>query len=196
MKLFFKILLVLVFLFLYATSASAQTWSVCSDGTAISRCETYDCPQGDTNKDGNCNLNDSSGRLADARNDAFCNNPISGCGVVLYYKQGVAASCAVHVKENNKNCDLYSVADVSFTPTPTSRPNATSTPFVTMTPTPTPTLLATASATVTPTASAAATTKGGQSLPDTGPSLWISLGFMAIGAIGVLLYTAKPKTTR
>lgn len=111
--------------FLLAETASAQgTFSQCTDGREIARCETYDCVKGDTNGDGKCSLADEDARLVDARNDSFCAAPVSGCGVVQYYASGERATCAVLVQESINNCDLYSVDDPNFpSPTPTATPN-------------------------------------------------------------------------
>lgn len=155
----------------------ATTWSQCNDGRAITRCETYNCPQGDTNKDGRCTLSDTNAKLTDARNDSFCANPISGCGQVHYYPSGAAGACLERVEEAGNNCDLYAVANPTFTPVATS------------TPTPTGTARPTAS----PTASASATPivqKGGDSeLPKTGPEdYWPVFVILGLGAAGVYLY--------
>lgn len=163
---------------LNATNAHAQsTWSQCQDGRTIVRCETYDCPQGDTNGDGKCTLTDTGARLTDARNDSFCANPISGCGQVHYFPTGTTEACVVRAEVATQlNCDLYAVANPTFTPQPTASPRATTTPRPT------------ASASATP------TTKGGvgggdSELPKTGPEhIWIGGAILLLGAAGVYLY--------
>ena len=122
---------VFLYLGLNVGQASAQSnapWTQCTDGRVIVRCETYDCPNGDTNSDGTCNLSDTGARLTDARNDSFCANPLSGCGEVRYFPSGASASCSVRVEENDNNCNLYAVANPTFTPQPTVSP--TSSPSV------------------------------------------------------------------
>jgi hypothetical protein len=167
--------------FLLPRVASAQTsssWSQCTDGRAIVRCETYDCPKGDTNSDGRCTLTDTEARLTDARNDSFCANPISGCGQVHYYPSGATNACLERVEEAGLNCDLYAVANPTFTP----RPGAS--------PTPTP------QATATPTASPTNGLGGGgdSELPKTGPEhVWVSAIVLLLGAVGVYLFE-KHKT--
>ena len=149
------------------------SWSQCTDGRVIVRCETYDCPKGDTNNDGRCSLTDTDAKLTDARNDSFCANPISGCGQVHYFPGGSSSACLVRVEESGLNCDLYAVADPSFTPRPTATPTAT--------PTPTP--------------SPVAGRGGGDSeLPKTGPEhLGLGLLVLLLGATGVFWYE-KHKT--
>jgi len=179
MKNLLKLLLSLSFFFLAQTSAFAQSssWSKCTDDRLIARCETYDCPRGDTNNDGRCSLTDTDARLTDARNDSFCANPISGCGQVQYYPGGANDACLVRVEELPQNCDLYAVANPSFTPSPT--PAATSTPRATSTPTATPS--------ITPVRGGDG---GGDSeLPKTGSEeIWIGAFVLILGAAGVFLY--------
>lgn len=113
----------------FAGNVSAQSnssWSQCSDGRAIARCQTYDCPQGDTNNDGKCTLEDTKARLTDARNDSLCANPTSGCGQINYFPSGSSTSCISHIEEGTLNCDLYAVASPSFTPKPTASPSTVS----------------------------------------------------------------------
>jgi hypothetical protein len=161
----------IIFYFLLAQNASAQTWSQCADGSAIARCETFDCPNGDTNGDGECTLADQGARLTDARNDSFCANPISGCGQVHYYKATSSNRCAIRVKETGNNCNLYSVSTPNFTPVPSVTPRPT---------------MSKSSPTSTPTATGSATTKGG--LPETGPSLLTTVLLGAMGLFGIFLY--------
>lgn len=115
---------------LSVTNVSAQNWSQCTNGAAITKCETYDCPNGDTNNDGSCTLQDSGARLTDVRNDSFCANPISGCGEVKYFSANSSNACSTRVEQTGNNCNLYSVGSPTFTPTPTptSTPSATPTP--------------------------------------------------------------------
>lgn len=118
---------ILFSIMLSATEINAQSiWDQCTDGSAIERCETYDCPLGDTNNDGSCTLDDNSSRLTDVRNDSFCANPISGCGEVRYYPSNNSSACSVRVEENNNNCNLYTVGSPGTIPTPT--PTVTATP--------------------------------------------------------------------
>jgi hypothetical protein len=157
-----------------------QNWSVCPDSSAIVRCETYDCPNGDTNGDGLCRLNDQGARLSDSRNDPFCANPLSGCGEVHYFGQGDIAACTVRVKEAGNKCDLYKAGNPIFTPVPSSSPRPTSSPS--------------ASPTVSPTASPKtsatpkATTKGGNTLPETGAPAVAIIGLLSTGFIGTYLF--------
>jgi len=156
-----------------------RAWSQCADNREIVRCVTYDCPSGDTNNDGDCDLNDDNARLTDARNDSFCANPLSGCGVVRYYASGDNAACATRVKESGNNCNLYKASDPNFTPVPVA--TATSSPSPTAIPTPTPTN----SPSPTPTGTVS---DSDSSLPKTGPS---PLGVMAIigtGFLGIYLF--------
>lgn len=172
-----SILTAIVLLFASSSAVSAQTWSQCRDGRSIVRCETYDCPQGDTNNDGRCTLLDSGARLTDARNDSFCANPISGCGQVHYFPSGSSEACIVRPEENSQmSCDLYAVAEPVFTPQPTTSPRPTSSPVAT----------SSARPTSTPT-----TGKGGgdSELPKTGPEhIWIGAAVLLLGAAGVYLY--------
>lgn len=112
---------------LSVSNVSAQTWAQCTDGSSISRCETYDCPQGDTNNDGSCSLDDTDSRLTDVRNDSFCANPISGCGEVRYYGSNSSDACSVRVEQTGNNCNLYTVGSPTFTPVPTGTPQPTAT---------------------------------------------------------------------
>lgn len=154
----------------------ATTWSQCTDGRAITRCETYNCPQGDTNRDGRCSLSDTNAKLTDARNDSFCANPISGCGQVHYYPSGTSGACLERVEEAGNNCDLYAVANQTFTPNPTASPSVSPTARPTSTPT--------ASASATP-----ASEKGGdKELPKTGPEdYWPVFVVLGLGALGLFL---------
>lgn len=170
-------ILVIALLVASAPVAKAQSWSQCTDGRSISRCETYDCPKGDTNKDGKCTLEDTDARLTDSRNDSYCANPISGCGQVLYYPSGASEACVVRPQESkSRECDLYALAEPSFTPQPTSSPRAT-------TPTPSP------KQTATPTPSATAKSGGDSELPKTGPEhVWLGALVVLLGAAGVYIY--------
>lgn len=181
MKKLTKVLAITVALIAYGSSnVSAQsTWSQCQDGRSIVRCETYDCPQGDTNKDGKCTLTDTGARLTDARNDSFCANPISGCGQVHYFPTGSSEACVVRAEETNQmTCDLYAIANPTFTPQPTVTPRASATPTATGSARP----------------MATATTKGGigggdSELPKTGPEhIWIGAALLLLGAAGVYIY--------
>lgn len=108
--------------------STPTSWSQCNDSRTIARCETYDCPQGDTNNDGKCTLTDTNARLTDARNDSFCANPIAGCGQVHYYPGGATDACLVRVQETELNCDLYAVKTPNFTPRPTASEAPTTSP--------------------------------------------------------------------
>lgn len=167
----------------------AQTWSRCQDGTAISRCETYDCPQGDTNKDGNCTLSDQGAKFTDARTDSYCANPASNCGQILYFKSQQSTSCAVLVKENSNNCDLYQAGSLERstatpsaipTPTPSSTAQPSSTPIATKSPSPTPTQ--------TPQKSIRPTVTPKPTLPATGPSFFGIVALATSGFGGLFLY--------
>lgn len=178
--LIFGLALIGVMSFSAPALAEDAFWNQCGNGSTIVRCETYDCPRGDTNRDGRCSLSDTDAKLQEAKNDAFCANPLSGCGEVEYFTAGSGNSCAVRVKETKNNCDLYSASNPNFA-TATSSPTASPTPRPSASPTPTVT------ASATPTASASATTKGGETLPDTGPVLWISMAVAALGVYGLFL---------
>lgn len=150
---------------------SQTTWAQCPNGEDIVRCQTFDCPQGDTNKDGLCDLKDEKARLTDARNDSFCANPTSGCGQVNYFSTDSKNACSVRVKENDNNCDLYKAGDPNFAtpiPTPSATPKPTVKPSVTPTPTSSP------------------ETKGGQ-LPDTGPGENTVFTIIGIGVLGLTI---------
>lgn len=160
-------------LLLSSRDASAQSWSQCRDGRQIARCETYDCPKGDTNNDGKCTLTDSGARLTDSRNDSFCANPISGCGQVQYYAAGSSEACTIRAEENSQmECNLYALSNATFTPQSSATPRA--------------------SATATPksTATALPVSKGGDSeLPKTGPEhIWLGAAVLLLGFGGVFIY--------
>ena len=158
------------------------SWSQCTDGRVIVRCETYDCPKGDTNKDGRCSLTDTDAKLTDARNDSFCANPISGCGQVRYFPGSSSSACIERVEESGLNCDLYAVANPSFTPRPSATPTASPKPSATPAASPTPSPV---------------TGRGGggdSELPKTGPEhLGLGLLVLLLGATGVFWYE-KHKT--
>lgn len=143
--------------------AQTQTsWAQCPSGEEIVRCQTFDCPQGDTNKDGVCDLKDEKARLTDARNDALCANPTSGCGQVNYFSSGANNACSVRVKENGNSCDLYKAVDPNFTtPVPTRSPSSSPKPTTTPRPTSSP------------------ASKGGQ-LPDTGAGEYAALALVCM----------------
>jgi len=190
--------------FLSVGSAVAQTtsyWNNCSGGTQIVRCETYNCPKGDTNKDGRCSLSDEQATQTDSRNDSFCANPPSNCGEVLYFPQNSTNSCAIRVKETNNNCTLYRAGNPTVSPSPT----AVSTPTPTVRPTSTPV----ASVTVRPTATATsiprlpvsspAVSTGSRkpaTLPKTGAALWISIFLAGAGLYGVWMYEKSNKQSK
>lgn len=167
-----------IFISLFLTSASpaaAETaWSQCPGGSSIVRCQTYDCPKGDTNSDGLCSLSDTDAKITDSRNDAFCANPLSGCGQVQYYAKDATAACTVRVKEAGSKCDLYKAGNPSFTPKPTATAKATATPKGSAKPSVSPT----------PTRSP----KPANRLPETGPSLSMLLGLVAAGFGGIYLF--------
>lgn len=131
---FILILFALLFMSASWASAADEAWSVCPNKSEIARCETINCPQGDTNSDGKCTTEDESAELTDARNDALCANPTSGCGQVNYFEKGSTTSCTTRTKESNFSCNLYSVTKASFatpTPTPTTSPMPTQKPKTT-----------------------------------------------------------------
>lgn len=177
-------LLAVVFAFA-ATPASAQTtsyWSQCPDNSTIVRCETYNCPNGDTNKDGSCDTKDTGAQLTESRNDSFCANPPSGCGQVLYYATNQTSSCAVRVKENANSCNLYKANTPLFgaaIAAPSASPVATNAPQSRLNVSPKP----------------VATAKPNQTLPKTGPELWISIFVAALGMYGLYLYEKPKKDT-
>lgn len=153
-----------------AVTANAQStsyWSQCPDNTTIARCETYNCPKGDTNGDGRCTLSDDSAQFTESRNDSFCANPQSGCGEVLYFAQSQQASCAVRVKESENNCNLYKASSPNFGTT------ATAAPVSRLSTSPVP------------------TNKPVKSLPKTGPELWMSILLAGLGIWGFYLYEKK-----
>jgi hypothetical protein len=161
----------------FAQSSSTSYWSQCADNTSIVRCDTYNCPKGDTNGDGLCDLKDSTASISESRNDSFCANPPSGCGQVLYYSTGTNNSCAVRVKENGNNCNLYKAGNPQF---------VNSTPSVSPSPTPASRLNTSPIASATPTPSGAPKT-----LPKTGPELWVSIFVAALGMFGLFLYETR-----
>ncbi len=166
-------------LFVGVNMLSAQTqttWAQCPAGDDIVRCQTFDCPQGDTSGDGVCDLKDEKARLTDARNDSLCANPTSGCGQVNYFSAGQNNACSVRVKENDNNCDLYKAADPNFA---TREPTATPTPSPSASPSPT----------STPTPTSSPTTKGGE-LPDTGPGDYAALALVGMGLVGLTIKRA------
>lgn len=172
---------------LFVSQVSAQStsyWSQCADGASIVRCETYNCPRGDTNLDGLCDLKDASGVISDSRNDSFCANPPGGCGQVLYYAQGQNVSCAVRVKENENSCNLYKAGNPNFS-TPTA------TPIATIAPTLAPTGASRLGSTVPTTTPKPKDT----TLPKTGPELWISIFVAALGMYGLYLYEKAERNT-
>ncbi len=152
-------------------SAADAYWNQCGGGNSIVRCETYDCPQGDTNRDGRCTLSDTDAKFQESKNDAFCANPLSGCGEVLYFEANKSNQCALRVKENQNNCSLYKASNPSFVSQSTSSPA----PQQTSTPTPKVTF---------PTASPSANIK---TLPKTGIELWVSIAVAVIGVYGLFL---------
>lgn len=161
----------------FARAQSTSYWSSCSDGETIVRCETYNCVNGDTNNDGRCTVADKGAELTESRNDSFCANPASGCGEVLYFASNKNNSCAVRVKENNNNCNLYTASTPNFggativlptpTPTPVSRLNTSPVPSSK------PVLVKT--------------------LPKTGPALWLSMIVAAVGVYGFHHYGKDSK---
>lgn len=156
--------------------AETPAWSQCPDKSSIARCETYNCPKGDTNQDGACTLVDSGASLSDTRNDSLCANPLSGCGEVRYFSKNTTIACAVRVKESGSNCNLYSAGNPSFitpTPLPTASPRATFQPVPTSTP------LTKGGQTASPSA---------QTLPETGPGLFATLALIFLGFFGIYLY--------
>lgn len=163
-----------------SVSAADAYWNQCGGGNSIVRCETYDCPQGDTNNDGRCTLQDTDAKFQESKNDAFCANPLSGCGEVLYFSANNSAQCGIRVKENTNNCSLYKASKPTFASESTA-PSST--------PTPTVKAVATASPSGTPkvtlpTATPSATVK---TLPKTGVELWVSIVIGAIGVYGLYL---------
>lgn len=135
MKLFITILASIISLVLVPRVQAESSWEKCDNGSTVVHCETYDCPQGDTNKDGKCTTTDKGARITDSRNDSLCINPASGCGQVLYFPANSANSCLVRVEETNNNCDLSNP-----TPTVTPRPTATAASSSTPKPTSTPSI--------------------------------------------------------
>ncbi len=181
-KLFINLSLLLFFLLFSAESvvkAQNSPWYHCPDGEAIVRCETYNCPNGDTNKDGACTKEDQGASLTDARSDALCANPPSNCGEVHYYPKNATLACSIRVKEGDNNCNLYSAGNPQFatpTPAPTKSPSPSPTPTISPTPT------------GTPKPGFTVETKGGQTLPETGPDEFLALTMAALGFLGLFLY--------
>lgn|GEM_PF-1256749 len=165
--------------------AQSSQWSQCPDGESIVRCETYNCPNGDTNKDGACTEEDQGASLTDARSDALCANPPSNCGEVHYYPKNTTRACSIRVKEGGNNCNLYSAGNPQFatpTPAPTKSPSPSPTPTISPKPTVSPT------PTGTPKPGFTVETKGGQNLPETGPEEFLALTMAALGFLGLFLY--------
>lgn len=170
-KIIFLISILFGLTFVPSVFAQGTTyWSSCSDGATIVRCETYNCPNGDTNGDGRCTAQDRLAEMTESRNDSFCANPQSGCGEVLYYASNQKNSCAIRVKENTNNCDLYKASTPNF--------GSTATPVATVSPTVAP---VSRLSTVSPSATPISTPKN---LPKTGPALWISMFIAGIGVYG------------
>jgi hypothetical protein len=157
--------------------ASDAYWNQCGGGNSIVRCETYDCPQGDTNGDGRCTLSDTDAKFQESKNDAFCANPLSGCGEVLYFSANESSQCALRVKENQNNCSLYKASNPSFasSSSPTPTPQSSSVPSPMPSATPKVTL---------PTATPSGRLK---TLPKTGIELWVSIVVAGIGIYGLYL---------
>lgn len=179
--------LFVAFLLAISKNLSAADWSQCPDSSPIMRCQTYNCPDGDTNGDGDCSLEDSRAKLTDYRNDALCANPPSGCGVVHYYRDGQANSCVVRVKENENNCNLYNASSPVFesstsTPKPTATPKSNS--FKTKGE-------QTANSTPKTKPTSSPSTKGGQELPETGPQHIIIGMALLLGFGGAALKATK-----
>lgn len=168
--------LFVAFLLAMSKSLSAADWSQCPDSSPIVRCQTFNCPEGDTNKDGTCSLADDRAKVTDYRNDALCANPPSGCGVVHYYSDGQTNACVIRVKENENNCDLYNASNpvfVTATPKPTATPKSNNFETPTTTPTSSP------------------STKGGEKLPETGPEHLIIGMALLLGFGGAALKATK-----
>ena len=162
-----------LFALLFMTSSFAygaeDAWSTCPSGKTIARCQTINCREGDTNKDGACTLADKYAELTDSRNDALCSNPPSGCGEVLYYEANATTACIKRVKEAGTNCSLYSTSTPRFgTPTPTSTPTSNSKFTLGATSTPKP------------------TTK--PILPATGPSPYVYPILATLGLAGLAVF--------
>ena len=169
------------------TTYAQSAWQECPDGEQIVRCETYDCPQGDTNSDGACTLEDQGARYADAKNNSFCTNPISGCGEVRYFAADTTSACAIRVKENSNDCNLYNAGKPNFTtptPLPTRAPRqlalgGSTTPSPSMSPT------------VTPTPSPVVNKfeqDSAEILPETGPSFIQTILLVSTGFLGLYIY--------
>ena len=182
MKQFLSLSIVLLGTALSVSSVSAADayWNQCGGGNSIVRCETYDCPQGDTNNDGRCTLQDTDAKFQESKNDAFCANPLSGCGEVLYFSANNSAQCGIRVKENNNNCSLYKASNPTFataSAAPSSTPTPTVKPVVTASPSASPKVGL-------PTATPSAKVK---TLPKTGAELWVSIAIGVIGVYGLYL---------
>lgn len=160
----------------FVLAQSTSYWSSCQDGASIVRCETYNCPKGDTNGDGRCTTSDQDAELTESRNDSFCANPVSGCGEVLYFAANENNSCAVRVKENNPNCNLYKASTPNFGVTQTAAPTPTATPVSRLNTSPVPTVKP---------------SSGSSNLPNTGPALWVSMIIASIGVYGFHHYGKK-----
>jgi len=160
--------------------ASAQSpdqfGRACRDGQEIVQCQTFNCPFGDTNGDGNCNLSDRGAELQSARKDGLCANPASGCGEIHYFPAGTSGACGVRVKENSQEtCDLYNAADPQFAPV--SAPSSSAKNLFTPVPDP-----------------AQDVTKGGEpveTLPETGAEIFLGLGALVAVVVGKHLYESS-----
>lgn len=113
-----SLMIIITSLFTTQLTAHAQDnfGFVCKDNRQIVRCQTYDCPLGDTNKDGRCTLEDDSARLTDARNNPLCANPPSGCGEVLYFAVNDNSACGIRVKQERQNCELFQTSELLINP--------------------------------------------------------------------------------
>lgn len=155
--------LVAVFLPASNVNAANSSWDKCLDGTNIVRCETLECPKGDTNGDGQCTLADDGASVTQSRNDSFCGDPLVGCGQVNYYNSS-ANSCLVRVKQETSSCNLYKVSNIVPTPVPTASP----------TPTPDP-----------------SPKPENKKLPETGPGLQYAFGVVTLAVAGFYLFNRK-----
>ncbi len=97
-------------------------------------CATFNCPQGDTTGDGECNVDDSGASYTTGVGRS-CPNPASGCGQVdIYSAEPSGSNWGSYCGYTFLNLDCGS--QESPTPTPRVTPSPSPTPGVTPSPTP------------------------------------------------------------
>ncbi len=120
-------------------------------------CATFNCPQGDTTGDGECNVDDSGASYTTGVGRS-CPNPASGCGQVdIYSAEPSGSNWGSYCGYTFLNLDCGSQESptptprVTPSPTPRVTPSPTPTPRVTPSPTPTPRVTPSPTPSITPT---------------------------------------------